>query len=264
MMPLSSFLSCHWRHKKAKGYASVLSAAQKLDQEVWDTHGIKLLFCSDPWQFRDMSTAEVERGKVYFEVDDRDPPQLGTHADPTCRYLNNANFFALIGTATDRPLPLYTMNTAALYEPESPSTICTLADIFMRRRIWSDFPDRDCADLDVDVFGLMAHSHCLPAVFLGTAWTRQDRRRRGIMHMVSKLHRFTAYLRYGPLPQFATIVPDREHDKLFEGRDIGCVIETRDGMSKESRVLFYTPADIEQAATRVLTGHDHTMNLSAT
>ena len=143
-MPLASWLDCYWRFgTRTATRETIAAAARILDAQVWDRHKIKLLYCDDAWAFRTMSTAEVERGRVVWEVDDRDPPQLGTHADPTCRHLTADNFFALIGTKTDRPLPLYTMNTAALYEPLSAGE--SIADLFLSRRLWSDHPERDCA-----------------------------------------------------------------------------------------------------------------------
>lgn len=255
MMPLSSWLECHWRHNESarnrQGYATVVKAARKLDQSIWDKHKIKLLYCPDPWRFRDISTEEVKRAqRADMSLGDADFPQLGTHADPTCRHLTADNFYSLIGTRTDRPLPLITMNTAALYEGEEETTLLRL---FKSRRLWSDHPERDCADLSVscdDVNGFMFSK--LPAVFLGTAWVRQDRRRQGIMTDVSQLHRMVAWLRYGPIPQFATIAPDRNHDRLFDGTDIGCVIETRPTHTTTSRVLYYSPEAILAAAKRVL------------
>lgn len=247
MMPLASWLMCPWRHTKSEGYASVIEAAQKLDAQVWATHKIKLLYCDDADRFRDISTAEVQRVTRGASPEcDPDYPQLGMHADPTCRALDKDNFFALIGTKTDRPLPLYTMNTAAKYEarPDCP----TIAELFTGRELWSDHPDRDCAGLEIEC-GTEVYD--LPAVFLGTAWTRQDYRGRGIMREVSRLHRMVAYLRYGHLPQFATVKPDSGHEKVFGGRQIGSVTETWPTHTTTSTVLFYEPADILAAAERV-------------
>lgn len=244
MMPLASWLDCSWRHTKPEGYGTVLSAAQKLDALVWDRHKIKLLYCDDPWRFRDISTAEVMRTTRGASPEESpDYPQLGTHADPTCRHLTADNFYSLIGTRTDRPLPLITMNTAALYEATDECS--HVIDLFIARRLWSDHPERDCAGLAIDVpeWSARIDGQPLPAVHLGTAWTREDRRGQGVMTDVSRLHRMVAWLRW-PVPQFATVVPNSGASKVFGGRDIGAVIETRDGFSKETRVLFWHPEDI--------------------
>lgn len=252
-MPLSSWLECHWRHgPHHHGYPSVVAAARKLDQSIWDKHKIKLLYCDDADRFRDISTREVERtSRLATPEEAPDFPQLGTHADPTCRHLTADNFYSLIGTRTDRPLPLYTMNTAALYEATWVGD--SISALFVKRRLWSDNPDRDCAGLTVEFRTAKDWpGNSLPAVFTGTAWVRQDRRRQGIMGDVSRLHRMVAWLRYGPIPQFATIAPDRNHDKLFDGTDIGCVIETRPTHTTTSRVLYYSPEAILASAERVL------------
>lgn len=253
MMPLASWLLCPWRHSKLAGYGTIISAAQKLDVHVWDRHGIKLLYCDDADRFRDISTREVERTTRGASPEESpDYPQLGTHADPTCRHLTSENFYSLIGTRTDRPLPLITMNTAALYEATDECS--HVIDLFIARRLWSDHPERDCAGLAIDVpeWSARIDGQPLPAVFLGTAWTRQDRRGQGIMTDVSRLHRMVAWLRYGPLPQFATVVPDSGAEKVFGGTDIGAVIETRPTHSTTSRVFFWSPEDILAAAERVL------------
>jgi hypothetical protein len=252
VIQLATWLLCPWRHVKGDGYASVIAAAQKLDAAIWDAHRIKLLFCDCPWRFRDLSTAEVERAHRAMGCDPEtapDFPQLGTHADPTCRHLTSENFYALIGTKTDRPLPVITMNTASRYDAAWAGD--NLLSLFGTRRLWSDHPDRDCAGVEVAVPAWQATEaeDRLPAVFLGTAYTVNHRRKQGIMETVSRLHRMVAYLKYGPLPQFATIAPNRQHDKLFHGRDIGAVIEKRDGLSTEIRVLFYEPdAAVSDAA----------------
>lgn len=253
MIPLASWLEAHWCHEKGDGYGAVVAAAQKLDQEVWDRHRFKLHFCPDPWRFRDLSEREVaESRKGYWEVDQTDPPQLGMHADPTCRELNHANFYALIGAVTDRPLRVLTMNTAALYDYDNCQQY-TLRGLFWTRRLWSDHPGRDCADLDVmpQNEGAPLFETRLPAVHLGTSWVNPMRRKQGIAGLVSRIHRVVALLKFGALPQFATIVPNRDHDKLFMGRDIGSVVEKRGGLSKETRVLFYTPAEILADAERL-------------
>jgi len=65
MIPLSSWLSCQWRHAdKAAGYSSVLSAAQRLDDEVWERHRFKLMYLDDPCRFRDLSEKEIERANL--------------------------------------------------------------------------------------------------------------------------------------------------------------------------------------------------------
>lgn len=242
-LPLSSWLDCAWRHNGDPRRETVVSAARKIDALVWNRHKIKLLYCPDPWRFRDISTDEVKRAqRIDMGLGDADFPQLGMHADPTCRHLTSDNFFALIGTKTDRPLPLYTMNSAALYE--APTAVSTLADVFLSKRLWSDHPDRDCAGLQISIEAVPSNFYvALPAVHLGTAWTREDRRGQGVMTDVSRLHRMVAWLRW-PVPQFATVVPNSGASKVFGGRDIGAVIETRDGFSKETRVLFWHPEDI--------------------
>lgn len=253
-LPLASWLACPWRHTKGEGYGVALSAALKLDQRVWDLHKIKLLMCPDPWRFRDISTEEVKRanvGRASSPEEAGDFPQLGTHADPTCRHLTSDNFYALIGTKTDRPLPLLTMNSAALYDGFVDGM--TIGALFGSRVLWSDQPDRDCAGLSVEL-SRPVDSLCipLPAVFLGTAWTLPEKRGRGIMREVSRLHRMVAYLRYGALPQFATVIPESGHEKVFGGRDIGAVIETWPTHKTTARVLFYEAKDIVADASDVL------------
>ncbi len=243
MMPLASWLDCCWRHTKPEGYGTVVSAAQKLDAHVWSRHKIKFLYCDDPWRFRDISTAEVMRTTRGASPEESpDYPQLGTHADPTCRALTSENFYSLIGTRTDRPLPLLTMNTAALYDGFVEGM--TIGALFHSRALWSDQPERDCAGLSIELSRpLDALCVPLPAVHLGTAWTHKDRRGQGVMTDVSRLHRMVAWLRW-PYPQFATVVPKAGSEKVFGGTDIGAVIETRDGFSKETRVLYWSPDDI--------------------
>lgn len=251
MMPLASWLLSHWRHNPDPRRETVASAARALDDLIWRKHRIKLLYCPDPWHFRTISTEEVKRAqRLDMSLGDADYPQLGTHADPTCRHLTSYNFFALIGTRTDRPLPLYTMNTACLYELAD----AALGDLIASQLLWSDHPARDCAGFDVRVEISNTDDIVLPAVHLGTAWTRQDRRGHGIMRMVSQLHRLTAWLRYGPIPQFATVLPDIGAEKVFGGRDIGAVIETWPTHTLTARVLFYAPDDAVKAAQRVLAG----------
>lgn len=253
MMPLASWLLCPWRHPdlSLSSYATVVRAAQALDQAIWDRHGIKLLYCDDPWRFRDMSEKECARAPVYFETDERDPPQLGTHADATCRAMTSENFFALVGTRSDRPLPFLTQNTAALYRMEGGANL--ICHLFESRRLWSDNPERDCAGLEVKTASASPDFFwALPAVHLGTAWVTPSRRKQGIAETVSRLHRMVAWLKFGEVPQFGTIVPDRQHDKLFHGRVIGSVIETRDGFSKTSTVLFYPPDAVVSDAAGVL------------
>lgn len=240
-LPLSSWLDCAWRMNGDPRRETVAQAARILDAEVWNRHHIKLLFCDDADRFRDISTQEVERvSRLATPETVPEYPQLGTHADPTCRALSSETFYGLIGTRTDRPLPLLTMNSGALYDRHGHRT--TLTGLFVSRRLWSDHPERDCAGLDVE---FTTHQDTpwndLPAVFLGTAWTHPERRGQGVMTTVSRLHRLVAWLRW-PVPQFATVVPDSGAEKVFGGTDIGCVIEKRPYSTIESRVLFY-PAD---------------------
>jgi len=149
MMPLRSWIECGWRHKSGHpAYASIIAASVALDALIWQKHGIKLLFLDDAARFRDISTEEVKRAQRLAGPEKAaDFPQLGTHADPTCRALSRDNFFALIGTRTDRPLPLLTMNSASLYEPHAEAE--SMAALFTSRRLYSDHPERDCADLSV-------------------------------------------------------------------------------------------------------------------
>ena len=103
---------------------------------------------------------------------------------------------------------------------------------------------------------MIANRAKLPAVFTGTAWVTPLRRKQRIMELVSELHRLVAYLRFGALPQFATIAPDRNHDKLFKGRDIGAVIEKWPTHTTTSRVLFYAPDDLIASAKAILNHTD--------
>lgn len=260
-MPLASWLDAHWNHKRlAEGYSTVVNAAKALDEQVWQRHQFKLLYLNDPVKFRDLSEKEVERSPSRThhpeEYPDYDPPQYGTHADPSCRGMDKETFFALIGCVPNsRPLQVITMNTAAKYEAVTPVSV--LADVFVSRRLWSDHPSRDCADLDVSIAGAPDGFYApLPAVHLGTAWTHPWRRDKGIMGLVSRLHRLVAYIRFGALPQFGTVVPDRRHP--FKGREIGTVVETRDGLSKESKVLFYSAESLVEDAQSVLAETDKT------
>ncbi len=238
MMPLASWLDCPWRFNGDPRRETVVFAARALDDLVWRKHGIKLLYCDDPWRFRDISTDEVKRAqRIDMGLGDADYPQLGTHSDPMCRHLTAGNFYALIGTKVDRPAPLYTMNVATLYGSDLTEFI---GDLFTSRMYWSDHPERDCADLDATCDFAEGN---LPAVALTTAWTHKGRRHQGIMTDVSRLHRMVAWLRW-PYPQFATVVPKAGSEKVFGGTDIGAVIETRDGFSKETRVLYWSPEDI--------------------
>lgn len=254
MTPLASWLDMPWRHEKGDGYGDLVRAAKRLDERVWREHGITLMFCSDPWWFRTINEKECARDAVHWEIDTREPPQLGKHADPICCALDADTFYALIGTAPDRPAPLYTLNSARKFPQtdDDPS----IADRFLSRRLWSDHPERDCAGLSVgiqeEIPGGLLWSP-LPAVYTGTAWTREDRRRRKIMTDVSRLHRLVAFLRFGSLPQFATVVPKSGAEKVFGGTDIGCVIEHRGKLSTEVRVLFWSPEDLKADAESVLT-----------
>lgn len=258
MITASTWLSYAGFHNTSvaglKDWRQVRAAAQKLDRNVWDDHRIKLMVCFDAWRFRDMSSKEVERAqRAAMSLGYADFPQLGKHADPTCRHLTPDNFYALVGTVTDRPLPLYTLNTAALYDASWAGDV--VKNLFVSRRLWSDDPDRDCAGLTVEVEYQHAYMLSrLPAIHLGTAWVREDRRGQGIGDAVSRLHRLIAWLRFGSIPQFATIVPGRNHDKLFRSQEIGTVYEKRDGLTVESRVLFYSSADIVADAGEVLNG----------
>lgn len=256
-LPLASWLEFNWRHPlHVPGCAAVIDAARKLDALVWERHGIKLLFVDDPWKFREISTQEVERAKRWdMSLGDADFPQLGTHADPTCRALSRQTFYALIGTRTDRPLPLLTMNSASLFEPHVEAE--SMAALFTSRRLWSDHPDRDCADLSVTFHSErddLKRPYSLPAVFLGTAWTTPLLRRQGIMETVSRLHRLVAWLRFGAIPQFGTIYPDRGHEAVFHGQDVGHIVETRAGLPQEIRVLHYAADAAAQDAARLLPG----------
>lgn len=252
-MPLASWLLSPWRHAKPEGYSTVVRAAQALDQAIWDKHGFKLMYIDDPARFRDVSEKEVERATrgVIDPEDEPDYPQLGMHTDATCRAMSSDDFFALIGCVTERPLRCITMNTAALYDDTLLDRDEYIEDLFTRRRLWSDHPDRDCAGLVVETttWTVDVADETLPAVHLGTAWVHPWRRRQGIMARVSRLHRMVAYLRFGAVPQFGTVVPGAHP---FGGRDIGSVIETRNGFSKESRVLFYAAEDILADAAAVM------------
>lgn len=245
MTPLASWLGCSWRHNgHGPAYAPIIAASVALDALIWQKHGIKLLFVDDAARFRDISTEEVKRAQRLAGPEaEAEFPQLGTHADPTCRALSSQTFYALIGTRTDRPLPLLTMNSASLFEPHVEAE--SMAALFTSRRLWSDHPARDCADLSVTFHSKrddLKRPYSLPAVFLGTAWTTKHRRRQGIMETVSRLHRLVAWLRFGAIPQFGTIYPDQGHEAVFHGEDVGHIVETRAGLPQEIRVLHY-PAD---------------------
>lgn len=255
MITLSTWLSYAGNHHPSLGFGAdwraVRGAALKLEGRVWDEHRIKLMMCSDPWRFRDLSSKEVERAtRADMGLGDLDFPQLGMHADPTCRHMTADTFFALVGVRTDRPLPVFTFNTAALYPHQFLGDV--IQNLFVSKRLWTDFPDRDCAGWTVEVKGPdKALISSLPAVHLGTAWVREDRRGKGIGELVSRLHRLVAYLRFGAIAQFATIVPGRDHDKLFRSKEVGTVLEHRPSMTVESRVLFYAPADLLADANEV-------------
>lgn len=254
-MPLASWLSASWRHDLTlhePDYQAVVSAAQKLDQLVWDRHKLKLLFCDQPWLFRSMIEAEDARS-IRHGRELATWPILGTHTDPSCRALDKTNFYALLGTRTDRPLPLFSTNTACLYDRPI-GEIETLWDLFASRRLWSDFPERDCADLSVECDLEHSLHRNLPMTHVGTAWVRDDRRGKGIAADVVRLHRMVAWLRWG-LPIFGTVLEDKDHAKGLRtdiGRMIGRVIEKRGTDERHSLVHLYAPDSIVADARAVL------------
>lgn len=257
MIPLSSYLLSPWRHHKAADYDTLVKAALTLDRLVTERHRFSLVFIPDASRFRDISEKEVARAtRADMGLGDAEYPQYGTHADPVYRDLTRDNFYGLVGTKGDRPLDVITMNTASTYRPRIAGDC--ISNLFVSRRLWADAPDKMLPHVRCETQATSAPIITpLPAIFLGTAWTLKQRRKQGIMELVSRLHRIVAALAFGPLPQFATIAPNRDHDKLFNGRDIGAVIEHRVfGLPTqtrfESRVLFYDPQEIVEDARKVV------------
>lgn len=248
MIQLATWLSYAGNHHPSVAgtpdWRAIRSAAQKLEGGVWEKHRLKLMMCSDPWRFHDLSSKEVEKAhRKAMGLDIPDFPQLGMHADPTCRNLTPENFYALVGVKTDRPLPVYTFNTAGLYRLDLCSSI---EELFTTKHLWSDYPDRDCAGWTVEVRDAV-EAISLPragAVFLGSAWRSETVRGNHIGEDVARLHRLVAYLRYGHCLQFATIVPGKDHDKVFRAKEVGRVIEKRPSLTVESRLLTYTTNDL--------------------
>jgi hypothetical protein len=248
MINLATWLAYAGNHHPAiagsPDWRIIRSAAQKLEREVWDQHRVKLMLTTDVWRFHDLSSKEVERAnRKAMGLGDASIPQLGMHADPTCRNLTPDTFYALIGTKTDRPLPALTFNTAVLYRLDLCSSV---AELFTTKLLWSDFPERDCAGWTVEVRDAVeAVEIARPsAVHLGTAWRRDDLSGNGLGGRIARLHRLVAYLRYGTPLQFATILPGRNHDKVFQAKEVGTVIERRPSLTVESRLLTYTTNDL--------------------
>jgi hypothetical protein len=269
-MPLASWLSgAYWRMDKLPGrdpkvFSTVLEAARTLEQHVFKRLEIKLLFCDDPWMFREMVVAEqynwvvpAGRGPNQTTWPVHPCPLLGTHTDPTCRALSKDTFYALIGTKTDRPLPLFTTNTACRYDLQ----LCvTPGELFTTRRLWSDHPERDCADLAVTVEDAAEWMQivCHSLVHVGTAWVRDDKRGNKIMRDLVRLHRMVAWLRWG-LPIFGTIL--KKHADTFRtdlGQCIGRVIERRGEDERDSVVTLYDPQSVIADAHLALSGKQAT------
>lgn len=255
-MPLASWLDAHWRHAldqiKPEGYPTVLSAARKQERHVFDAHGVKLLFTDDPWRFRDMVVEETRITRPRYNIHRGNfIPLLGAHADPTCRALSKANFYALIGTKTDRPLPLFSTNTACRYGMDAECE--TVGHLFVTKRLWSDHPERDCAGLEIG--RSLNETVTLPAIHVGTAWVRDDKRGQGIASDVVRLHRMVAWLRFGALPIFGTVDEKKDHNKGLRtdlGQVIGRVIEKRGENVRPSVCHLYTSDAIVADSQRAL------------